>query len=278
MRPDKIGFFVEKNIIAKLREKCEVSTDVKHDHKYKLDFLVTQFKELDKAMSLGVQVTTYLNDIRKQTEFLTNIERNIVVDKAIYVEIDEEIGVEDRGAALVYMALVASITQNGFREKKALGVRINRDVSFGFFDLRNVAAQAAGEGGLRGGIVRYFQDAAYGFINELQSDKQWYFRIGDLVDGNLKDNFLLKAEINTNNYLSRPIYVDFDDGGPGFSGKAPRAKNVRLTPLQVVKDLRANDKPAPTVSAQASDQMSAPVMDEVEDAEQPEIGNRLIVD
>ncbi len=151
-----------------------------------------------------------------------------LVDRSIYVEVHPDVDINNWSAELIYNAIVTFTFGKKLREKDILGVRINPDVTYEFFDIEDSLSQ--GRGTLRGKIYRYFPDKKYGFI-ETEGMGQWYFNIDGIKDTKLIESFLPKAKLDTeNNRLLRPIFVDFEDAGyKGSESGSPRALDIKLS-------------------------------------------------
>jgi hypothetical protein len=225
------GLLTEDIIVARIELKCDIKREPAYDHVYKLDFIVDRFKNIAKLIPVGVQITTRLDDITKMRNFLLERRKKTLVDRSIYIEVHPDVDINNWGAELIYNALVSFVFENRLREKDILGVRIKPDVTYEFFDLEESIKQR--QETHNGKIFRYFPDKGYGFI-EVEDKGNWYFDRTSIKDSNLKEKFLAKVKIKTeNNNLVRPIYVVFEDGGyVKNSGSAPLAINVRLSKLK----------------------------------------------
>ena len=125
------------------------------DFSAKLDFVVAKVPQFPKMISLGVQLTTRLNDISKRSEFYAhnNPEGNggiSVVDRALYVEYDTCVDMAKGGANLVASAIYAFLFDEALSDKKvwALSIRSSKDsICYSFFDPCALEAQATGTNG-----------------------------------------------------------------------------------------------------------------------------------
>ncbi len=225
------GFYSENLIIAKLEQKCDLKRDAVYDHQYKLDFIVDRFKNIDKLIHIGVQVTTNPNDPAKQREFVRERKKKTLVDRSLYVKVAPGVDIDHWGAELIYNAIVSFSFQEDLKQKYVLGVMINPDVTYEFFELEDADDPVAKEknGFLHGTIAKYVKEKGFGFIEA--EGGRWFFHINDVEDENLKDNFLPNAEVEPETKkVIRPIYVDFQDGGRTRpEAVANSAHNVRLS-------------------------------------------------
>lgn len=116
-------------------------------------------------VQIGIQVTTKPNDVAKQREFLSERKKKTLVDRSLYIEILPSVDVSKWGSELIYNAIVSFAFMKGLRDKDVIGVRINPDVTFVFFDLEKSIKQYQGREAIKGRIVKYFPDKEYGFIS-----------------------------------------------------------------------------------------------------------------
>ena len=242
------GFLSENLIKAKLAQSCDIKEDPVYDHRYKLDFIVDRFKDIDKLVHIGVQVTINPNDSAKQAEFLRERKKRTLVDRSVYVKVHPEADIDHWGAELIYNAITAFAFQKDLREKDVIGVRINQDVTYEFFEVAAsaVASPSIGLGSpssaepagvpkvgqlLRGRIYRYNKSRGYGFI-ESEEGKRWFFHFSAITDNDLRENILpnAPADLDTNN-LEKTIPVEFEDGG--FTrGDAPAPSALNIRPIE----------------------------------------------
>ena len=130
------GFDVEDRICTKLESiGCRLQRDQKLDHKYKLDFKVISFPDNAGTYSLGVQVTTKRDDYEKQQEFEMLQKSSSVAHKSLYLELSENLDLEDRGQ-LAGLTVIASLQfDRKYQHTKVQGAVIHPDYTYDFFDL-----------------------------------------------------------------------------------------------------------------------------------------------
>src|SRR5579862_3833654 len=132
----KRGFDFEDRICTKLESiGCRLQRDQRLDHKYKLDFKVIAFPDNPGTYSLGVQVTTKRDDYDKQQEFEALQRASSVANKALYLELAENLDLEDGGALAVLTVIASFQFDRKFRDVKVQGAVIHPDYSYDFFDL-----------------------------------------------------------------------------------------------------------------------------------------------
>lgn len=225
------GILSENLIIAKIEQKCDIKRDPTFDHVYKLDFIVDRFKSIAKLIPIGVQVTTKINDSVKLRGFLNERQKKTLLDKSIYVEVHPDVDIDSWGSELIYNALVAFAFQRGGISSEIRGVRINPDVSYEFFEIEEVlkSAQTVPEGDtVTGEIVKYFEKRGFGIIKT--ADGEWFLHINNITDDRLKNNFMPNIQVDADCNVTRPIYVDFENGGfQRQNAKLPMALNIRLS-------------------------------------------------
>jgi len=138
MSPFVSGKDLEDRLKSRLeRIGCLIESKEKYDHEFKLDFMLYRLAGFEKPLpiSVGVQVTTAAEDLDKQREFLEVQRRLRPVQKSIYLILDSQVDVEGGGEYAAFVALGCCIFDRANREKRVIGVRINRDFSFEMFDL-----------------------------------------------------------------------------------------------------------------------------------------------
>jgi len=228
------GFLSEDRIKAKLAKNCDIKEDPIYDHRYKLDFIIDRFKDIDKLVHIGVQVTTNPNDSQKQSEFVRERRKRTLVDRSVYVKIHPEVDIDHWGAELVYNAITAFAFQKDLRQKDVIGVKINPDVTYEFFEVGALEETSERQVGrlLKGRIYKYNKSRGYGFIES--EGQKWFFHFSSIKDDELRENILplVDTELDTNN-LERPIPVEFEDGGfTREDAPAPSALNIRQTEIE----------------------------------------------
>src|SRR5690242_21009152 len=115
----KRGFDVEDRICTKLEHiGCRLQRDQKLDHKYKLDFKVISFPDNPGTYSLGVQVTGKRDDFEKQIEFESLQRVSNVAQKALYLELSDNLDLEDGGALAVLTVIASFQFDRRFKDTK----------------------------------------------------------------------------------------------------------------------------------------------------------------
>jgi len=229
------GQLNEDLIAAKIEQKCDIKRSPTYDHQYKLDFIVDRFKNIDKLIPIGVQVTLKQNDLSKQEQFLSERKKKTLVDKSIYIEVHPDVDIYNWGSELIYNALVSFVFQKNLGIGDIVGLRINQNITYEFFNIEenveSARAKVSKPSGqiLKGQIFRYNPDKGFGFIEGKNSQK-WFFHITKVIDDQF-DKFIGNAEYKQNDLLSKPIYVDFENAGVTKQGgdNLPEAKNIKIS-------------------------------------------------
>lgn len=132
------GLDAEDRIRTKLGAYgCVLQHNEKLNHRHKLDFVLTQFPDTQKFFSIGVQVTSKVDAPDKLQEFLdNNSDDKRVSERAVYVELGVGLDLEDGGALAVFNVLTSLAFDKAYTEKKVIGVRISKDLTYEFFDIR----------------------------------------------------------------------------------------------------------------------------------------------
>ncbi len=132
----KRGFDFEDRICTKLETiGCKLQRDQRLDHKYKLDFKVIAFPDNPGTYSLGVQVTTKRDDYEKQQEFEASQRNSNVAQKALYLELNSNLDLEDGGALAVLNVIAGYQFDRRFSDVKVEGAVIYPDYTYEYFDL-----------------------------------------------------------------------------------------------------------------------------------------------
>ena len=132
----KRGFDFEDRICTKLESiGCKLQRDQRLDHKYKLDFKVIAFPDNPGTYSLGVQVTTKRDDYEKQQEFEASQRNSNVAQKALYLELNSNLDLEDGGALAVLNVIAGYQFDRRFSDVKIEGAVIYPDYTYEYFDL-----------------------------------------------------------------------------------------------------------------------------------------------
>ncbi|MDA8157494.1 MAG: hypothetical protein M0Z52_13750 [Actinomycetota bacterium] len=232
------GRLWEELIIAKMAQKCDIKRDPNIDSVYKLDFVIDRFKDVARSMHIGVQVTTRLDDIGKQREFINAKGRALYVPRSVYLEIEPDVDVSTFGAELSYIAIAAFAF--GLERKGAdlVGIRIKGDCSYAYFEVGKStrAAQFPRKGyeaggaanqerpeRLEGTLFKYVSDRGFGFIKTGQKE-DFFFHISDLEEA-LKQTVV--STPMSGSYLQSPVTVSFQPGAPKNENTAPVAQDIR---------------------------------------------------
>jgi hypothetical protein len=132
----KLGFDFEDRICTKLDSiGCKLQRDQRLDHKYKLDFKVIAFPDNPGTYSLGVQLTTKRDDYEKQQEFEASQRNTNVAQKALYLELNSNLDLEDGGALAVLNVIAGFQFDRRFSDVKVEGAVIHPDYTYEYFDL-----------------------------------------------------------------------------------------------------------------------------------------------
>jgi hypothetical protein len=252
------GKDLEERLKTKLEAWCMVHHTERFDHEFKLDFIVTGFKSIPRLTDqIGLQVTTRDDDVKKQTGFLAIHQHTTVTPRTVYLEVDSEADV-DGVAVVVYAALVSLVFNRASREKKILGLRIERDFSFEFFALdenirrlQQSERQRLVQGSeslddlpvglpdsipgeeLRGTITTYMARGAYGHIQAAERSIDFFFHISD-VDAPLAERLRWEARRlspHAEPRIELHIPVVFTDGGYTREGaRNPQARHIQHDP------------------------------------------------
>jgi hypothetical protein len=130
------GLDAEDRICTKLEGfGCRIQRDQRLDHKHKLDFVITNYIDNPNFYSLGVQITTKLDQVDKQEEFLRANQSSRVTTKALYLELSEKIDLDDGGALGVLAAILEFQFNRSYAPIKLSAARIYDDLTYQFFDL-----------------------------------------------------------------------------------------------------------------------------------------------
>lgn len=230
----------EERLRTRLGTWCDIAHDTNMDHQYKIDFTITRFRDTFFTNPIGIQVTLKDDDVRKQSEFLRIHRPGKVVPKSVFIEIAPQADLD--GAATVAYIALGNLTfskQYQDRDSKVIGIRIDSDLSYEFFELeentRNLRSAASSRRAmpieprntLAGEVNRYNVEKGYGFITCTNRDENFYFHISEVGDG-LEDKLLELAD-NQHGFVEYypPIPVTFVDGGYRAGYGNPQARFVR---------------------------------------------------
>jgi len=130
------GLDAEDRICTKLEGfGCRIQRDPRLDHKHKLDFVITNYIDNPNFYSLGVQITTKLDVLEKQEEFLRANQASRVTTKALYLELSDKVDLDDGGALAVLSAILEFQFNRSYANVKLAAARIYEDLTFQFYDL-----------------------------------------------------------------------------------------------------------------------------------------------
>lgn len=219
------GKVSEHLIAAKIEQKCDIKRDPIYDHVYKLDFIVDRFKSIAKLIPVGVQVTTRMSDLIKLKKFYDQRIKKTMVDRSVYIEVNPDVDIDAWGSELIYNALVAFVFQKNLNLGDIVGIRINPDISYEFFNIPETLTSSISNSLSPGKIVFYRADKGYGFI--ARDNEQWFFHISAVTDPQLRDEVLPGLPVEANGSVIEPVEVYFDDCGlDNAKNKYRRAENV----------------------------------------------------
>ena len=238
----KIGIYVEDMIKVKIKRKALIEESAELDHVHKLDFVLNKFNEIEKFVAIGVQITTKMSDLNKMKEFINARKSSRVVDRALYIEIDPDLGKKPSGAELAYNALVCFAFQKGASLRDISGVRISNDLTYEFFNIEdkinnvlekmnqiNSVAKpenTSESNQMMANLLRYVPEKGIGYL--VYGIKRWFFHISDVEDTTLSD-LIKSARIGDKNLVEDEISIVFEDAGIKKSGvKYPQAIKLKL--------------------------------------------------
>ncbi|RDV36988.1 hypothetical protein DV096_15870 [Bradymonadaceae bacterium TMQ3] len=208
------------------RAGARVDHDENFRQRYLLDFMITGFEDVHAHVNLGVHVTGSIDNLEEQQDFLQAARRGIVL-KALYVELADT-SLSSGGLLVAFGACLSFLFDRRYAQVKAIGIRINEDCSFHFFDLEENVERLQrmsfddeldiGQD-LGGRVIAYFTDKGFGFI-QTDDERKFFFHIANVVDDDLRAR--LPAYVP-----GEVIPVDFQYGG-NDGKKYPKAINVAL--------------------------------------------------
>jgi len=264
----KRGFDFEDRICTKLETiGCKLQRDQRLDHKYKLDFKVIAFPDNPGTYSLGVQVTTKRDDYEKQQEFEASQRNSNVAQKALYLELNSNLDLEDGGALAVLNVIAGYQFDRRFSDVKVQGAMIHPDYTYEYFDLLQRAnlirentrqtyaeqnrpmpasplqvdqlAARFGNGTaaaaapvipmneVQATLTAYKRAEGFGFATAAGSGEVYFVHVNAVVDDRLREQ--LQYIPYSEAPYSVEIPVAFVDGGLSKPGaKYKAAKNIRL--------------------------------------------------
>lgn len=220
-----------EDLAATLEEKfgeygAHLATDASFKDSYNLDFTLIRLAGVHAHVNLGVHVTTTRDDLERVQTFAQASKRGIVM-KAVYIEISE-VAVNTGGLLVAFGACLSFLFDKRFSQNRSIGVRVEEDCSFQFFDIddtiqrleRQVIDEDLAIGDvLIGRIIAYFTDKGFGFV-QTDDDRKFFFHIANVVDDELRGQ--LPSYV-----LGESIPVEFQYGG-NDGKKYPKAINVSL--------------------------------------------------
>jgi hypothetical protein len=187
-------YYISKVVLSGLRRNCTVQEVQETDPNSKLDFVISHFKELDRTIPVGVKITSKFNNFPVIVDFLKAAERMNGIQKYYYFEVCEDVGTEDKGAAIVYHSIMTLLSNVSYRDKKICGVRIEKNISFSIFDIEKTTVSkepvAITKVEIENGRIRtYFNKFNWGYIKPDKGRKVISFSHKEVSDTNLA-NFL----------------------------------------------------------------------------------------
>lgn len=130
------GLDAEDRICTKLEGfGCRIQRDQRLDHKHKLDFVITNYIDNPNFYSLGVQITTKIDVLEKQEEFLRANQSSRVTTKALYLELSDKVDLDDGGALAVLAVVLEFQFNRGYTPVRLAAARIYEDLTYQFYDL-----------------------------------------------------------------------------------------------------------------------------------------------
>ena len=130
------GLDAEDRIVTKLEGfGCRIQRDPRLDHKHKLDFVITNYIDNPNFYSFGVQITTKLDQLEKQEEFLRANQASRVTTKALYLELSDKLDLEDGGALAVLSVILDFQFNRSYVNVRLSAARVYEDMTYQFYDL-----------------------------------------------------------------------------------------------------------------------------------------------
>ena len=130
------GLDAEDRICTKLEGfGCRIQRDPRLDHKHKLDFVITNYIDNPNFYSFGVQITTKIDQLEKQEEFLRANQTSRVTTKALYLELSEKLDLEDGGALAVLSVILDFQFNRSYLNLRLSAARVYEDCTYQFYDL-----------------------------------------------------------------------------------------------------------------------------------------------
>lgn len=246
------GTHVEDRLIVRLQKLgCDLTQSEELNHKYKLDFLVTQFQGIAKMKPIGVQVTTRPGDREKMREFLDRQKAYAYVDKALYLELHTS-EIEQGVDRLVYSSMITFIFSTTYTGTPYIGLKIKPNFTIEFFDLEAEIARLgqqavapvaavgpeAGEpqqpvvgvgqtdpavGAELRGFVRSIRKQGFGFIDAEPDGFTFFYPISKVEDDELRKELAEHQQAGTQELR---IPVRFVNLGRVREGKHPMAGKI----------------------------------------------------
>lgn len=193
---------------------------------YGLHFSLTRFERLDAHVNLGVHLTTELDQLDAMERFTQVVRRGIAL-KALYIEVHPDT-LQGGGVLVALGAALAFLFERRHASSRSLGLRIDEDCSFQFFELDDTVDRLTrrdldgdlqiGEA-LLGRIIAYFSEKGFGFI-QTEEEHKLFFHVANIADDELRTKLpgYVPGEV---------IPVEFQYGGHDGK-KYPKAINVTL--------------------------------------------------
>lgn len=228
------GKDIETKVVNRLENRFVIDRGEVYDHKYKIDCIVSRFKGMNKFLGhIGLQITTILDDTKKQKDFLEAFEINQIVPRAIYaqLEIDRDSDIEDVSEVISF-AIGSFTFDPQYRNELVIGLTINRNLSFTFFNIEeNIKKNNSRPLTFRTkkqtmniGEVCSVKNDNYFFIKDRKSDQEYFGHFSNITDENLK-NELEKLKTLPQKWTG--ILVSFEYTGFEDGRRLPTAVNIK---------------------------------------------------
>jgi hypothetical protein len=99
------GELYQEDVIKMLKKYAEITYVQDYDFNHKIDFIIQRFKIVDKYINIGVQLTTYVNEISKMLKFYNIRNERTITDRTIYIQVDRlNTSLEKWVVKAIYMA------------------------------------------------------------------------------------------------------------------------------------------------------------------------------
>lgn len=246
----KRGFDAEDRVCSQLQAcGCTIQKDQTLDHQHKLDVVVIRFPDNPAFYSLGIQITTNLDEVEKQDEFARINTNSRVTQKSLYLELSPKVDLEAGGGLAVLATLMEFQFNRAYANERLGAVRIYDDLTYQFYDLparvrqlRQKALEqtratqvpgapraAAGNGhdgtSITGILHTYLPHKRCGFI-EAEPEGTFYLYIDSVVDPALRGELESLPDTGAPTHIEIPIHF-VNAGKTRDDARYPEAKNAR---------------------------------------------------